>query len=311
MSAPRSSGRCSIGVQKQLSTTSSAPCVVRHLRERGDIGDFGERIRRRFQEQHARIRPDRPFPCGTSVAETNVVSTPKRFRMLLNSCTVAPKTLCEATMWSPAFSSPITQARIADMPEAVATQHSAPSSAARRSWNARPSGLVKREYTMPGSSPEKRAAAWAAFLNTKLEVRYSASECSLNWLRWMPARTASVSNSSSSHLIALSSCNIDVVMTNKKPAKAFAKRVRVSTRALAVFVTRPQAVVKSARSQHATPGPPKLSIAVPAVHGKPIRLVARFRSSWVMLAFALGQLGVVARSPRRRPGIPGVTSPVM
>src|SRR5579859_5238319 len=43
-------------------------------------------------------------------------------------------------------------------------------------------------------------------------------------------------------------------MANKKPALAFAKRVRNSTRALAVFVTRPQAVVKSARSWHATPG---------------------------------------------------------
>ncbi len=37
------------------------------------------------------------------------------------------------------------QARIADMPEAVATHASPPSSAARRSWNAVTVGLLKRE----------------------------------------------------------------------------------------------------------------------------------------------------------------------
>ena len=40
-----------------------------------------------------------------------------------------------------------------------------------------------------------RAAASAALPNTKLEVRNIASECSLNWLRTVPARTASVSMS--------------------------------------------------------------------------------------------------------------------
>src|SRR5258706_16426708 len=146
---------------------------------------------------------------------------------------------------------------------------------------------------MPGSSPEKRAAASAAFLNTKLDVRYSASECSLNWLRWMPARTASVSSSSSSHLIVPSPCAVGFVMTNKKPARAFAKRVRISTRALAVFVTRPQAVVKSARSQHATPGIRGCQSRVPAIQG-PLFGGGQVQIQLGDVGFALGQFVVVA-----------------
>ena len=65
--------------------------------------------------------------------------------MVLNNCTVAPKIDDEDTMCSPAFRRPMQQARIADMPDAVATHASAPSRAARRSWNAVTVGLVKRE----------------------------------------------------------------------------------------------------------------------------------------------------------------------
>ena len=43
------------------------------------------------------------------------------------------KMLRDETIWVPAFISAITQPRIADMPDDVAMQHSAPSSAARRS----------------------------------------------------------------------------------------------------------------------------------------------------------------------------------
>ncbi len=89
-------------------------------------------------------------------------------------------------------------ARIADIPEAVATQASAPSSAARRSCNIDTVGLVKREYTIPASPPLKRPAAWAALSNTKLEVRNSASACSLNSVRTWPARTPRVASSLSS-----------------------------------------------------------------------------------------------------------------
>ena len=85
------------------------------------------------------------FHAATSVAGTNVVSTPKRARMVPNSVTVEPNTALEHTTWSPAFSSAIAVIRIADMPEAVARQLSAPSSAASRSWNIVTVGLVKRE----------------------------------------------------------------------------------------------------------------------------------------------------------------------
>ena len=57
------------------------------------------------------------------------------------------------------------------MPEAVATQASAPSRAASRCCMAVTVGLVKRAYTLPSTSPEKRAAASAALPKTKLEVR--------------------------------------------------------------------------------------------------------------------------------------------
>jgi hypothetical protein len=75
---------------------------------------------------------------------TKVVSTPKRGRMLPNSCCVAPKMLREATMCSPAFIRAITVLSIAAMPVAVATQASAPSSAASLSCIAVTVGLVKR-----------------------------------------------------------------------------------------------------------------------------------------------------------------------
>ena len=61
-----------------------------------------------------------------------------------NNGTTVPNTAREETMWSPDFNSPNTVAAIAAMPVAVATQASAPSSAARRSWNMVTFGLVKR-----------------------------------------------------------------------------------------------------------------------------------------------------------------------
>ena len=79
------------------------------------------------------------------VPDTNVVLMPKRCRMVPNNCIVAPNTPAEQTTWSPDLSSPIAVDRIAAMPDAVATQHSAPSSAARRCSNTVTVGLVKRE----------------------------------------------------------------------------------------------------------------------------------------------------------------------
>src|SRR6266850_3570849 len=50
---------------------------------------------------------------------------------------------------------------------------------------------------MPSSLPAKRVAACAALSKTKLDVRKSASECSWNWLRTVPARTPNVASCSS------------------------------------------------------------------------------------------------------------------
>jgi len=80
-----------------------------------------------------------------SVCGTNVVLMPVRARMFENSCTVAPNRPLEATMWSPFFRCARQTAMIAAMPLAIATQSSAPSSAARRSSNMVTVGLVKRE----------------------------------------------------------------------------------------------------------------------------------------------------------------------
>src|SRR6185437_4721838 len=182
ISAPKSSGRCSAGEQKQLSTASHASFFFATAASAAmfDIsvsGLEGVSIKSSFV-----LGFTADSQACISVAETNVVSILKLLR-ILNRFTVAPNRLREATMWSPAESRPITQERIADIPEEVATQASAPSSAASRSSKAVTVGLVKREYIFPASAPEKRAAAWAALSKTKLEVRNRASECSLNWLR--------------------------------------------------------------------------------------------------------------------------------
>ena len=144
-SAPSANGSWSAGVQKQLSTASSAPerfatsasAAMSAISVSGFEGVSRNRSRvdGRTARRHA----------SASAPSTNVVSTPNFVSTFVKSCTVAPKMLDDETMWSPPFISPITQARIAAMPEAVATQASAPSSAASRSWNAATVGLLKRE----------------------------------------------------------------------------------------------------------------------------------------------------------------------
>ena len=52
----------------------------------------------------------------------------------------------------------------------------------------------------------------AAFSNTKLEVRYIASECSPNWLRCMPVRSARVSNSAVCHDCVACLCIVALVL---------------------------------------------------------------------------------------------------
>ena len=67
---------------------------------------------------------------------------PKRLRYFSNRLMVEPNTLRDTSTWSPALHWLITMARIAAMPDAVATACSAPSRAAMRSSKARTVGLV-------------------------------------------------------------------------------------------------------------------------------------------------------------------------
>src|SRR5262249_40144797 len=132
----------SAGLQKQLSTTSSARArranVLSTATSEISVSGFDG------------VSTNNSFVFGVTAAchsltlfgETKVVLMPNRGSQLLSSCTVAPNSPREATMWSPARAKHITQARIADMPDAVATQASAPSSAASRSCNMSTVGLV-------------------------------------------------------------------------------------------------------------------------------------------------------------------------
>ena len=59
----------------------------------------------------------------------------------------------------------------------------------------------------PETNGHVAVKSWAALSKTKLEVRYSASACSLNWLRSWPALTASVSRRKSSFMTLSSKKN--------------------------------------------------------------------------------------------------------
>src|SRR5260221_12856577 len=136
---------CRTGVQKQLSTASSA-LFARAIRASAAISNTAVRgfdgVSRNKRRVLGRIAS---FHTEGSVPSAYVVSIPNLERTVLNNCTVAPKTPEEHTTWSPAFSVAIAVARMADIPEPVATQACAPWTAASRSWNAVTVGLVKRE----------------------------------------------------------------------------------------------------------------------------------------------------------------------
>src|SRR4051794_15960382 len=95
ISAPSSSGFCKTGVQKQLSTASNAPAFLATPASAGisEISVSGldgvSRKKRRVLGFTALCHAE------TSVADTNVDLRPKRLRILLNNCTVAPNTLCD------------------------------------------------------------------------------------------------------------------------------------------------------------------------------------------------------------------------
>ena len=98
MSAPKSSGRCNAGVQKQLSTASNTPrCfATAAMPAISDISVRGlDGVSRKNSRVLGRTATSHSF---TSVAETKVVSTPKRLKMVPNKFTVEPNILREATM---------------------------------------------------------------------------------------------------------------------------------------------------------------------------------------------------------------------
>src|SRR5664280_123036 len=144
-SAPYSIGRCNTGVQKQLSTASQAlaswaTCASARMSHTSVSGLVGDSAKSSLVFGLTAARQ-----AATSVCETKVVSTPNLPNSRPNSTTVEPNTLCEQMTWSPAFSSPMHSSRMALMPDEVAMQASAPSSAARRRSNIVTVGLVKRE----------------------------------------------------------------------------------------------------------------------------------------------------------------------
>ncbi|MDT4780220.1 hypothetical protein FQZ97_124410 [compost metagenome] len=145
MSAPNFIGCCSAGEQKQLSTTSSAfaLCAMSATAAMSATSVSGfEGVSRKNSFVFGRTAARHAF---RSLGSTKVVSTPNFEKILPNSVMVEPKIARELTRWSPACIDDSTTDRIALMPEAVAMQACAPSSAARRDWNIDTVGLVKRE----------------------------------------------------------------------------------------------------------------------------------------------------------------------
>ncbi|MDT4864496.1 hypothetical protein FQZ97_992590 [compost metagenome] len=132
MSAPSFIGNCRAGVAKQLSTHSSAPALC--------AKSANARMSQTSVSGLVGVSANSSFVVGliaachaaTSVWETKVDSTPNFARSVPISLMVEPNMECEHNTWSPALSRPMHIMRMADMPEAVEMQASAPSSAASR-----------------------------------------------------------------------------------------------------------------------------------------------------------------------------------
>src|SRR5690606_9766372 len=132
MSAPRAIGRCNAGVAKQLSTHSKAPALwaiparawMSHTSVSGLVGVSAN--------SNLVLGRTAAFHALASVCETKVDSTPNLARSDPISLIVEPNIECEQITWSPDLSRPMHIIRMADMPDAVEMQASAPSSAASR-----------------------------------------------------------------------------------------------------------------------------------------------------------------------------------
>ncbi len=144
-SAPSFSGCCNAGLQKQLSTTNSAPdafdiLLIASMSAISISGFDGVSRKNIFVSGRTAS-----FQASRRVGSTKVVVMPNLLKICENMPSVEPNSRCELTIWSPACSADITTDMIALMPEAVAMQASPPSSAASRFWNIVTVGLVKRE----------------------------------------------------------------------------------------------------------------------------------------------------------------------
>ena len=132
MSAPKTTGRCSAGVAKQLSTASIAPALcaksasaaMSQTSVRGLVGVSTNSSRVLLWTAACQA--------PKSVWDTKVDDTPKRAKSVPISRIVEPNMDREHRIWSPVLSSAKHIIKIADMPDAVPMAASVPSKAARR-----------------------------------------------------------------------------------------------------------------------------------------------------------------------------------
>ena len=143
MSAPIVTGRCSAGLQKQLSTASNAPalCAMSASARMSQTSVSG--LVGLSANSSLVLGCTAAFHAATSVCGTKVVCTPNLPKSW-NSLMVEPKVLCEHTTWSPDLSRPMMIMVMAAMPLLVPMQPVVPSRAARRRSIMVTVGLLKR-----------------------------------------------------------------------------------------------------------------------------------------------------------------------
>ena len=198
MSAPNSSGRCSTGVQKQLSTTSSDAATARQRCQRRR----GRRPRPSGFDGVSRNRSRVVGRIAASQAAGSVsgdVARPSRrsartMRTAGRSCRTRPRA-----------DDVVATARVRLRHDRLDRRHAARQSPgtprrlrARRgaSWNSAPSGCGSASRcSRPPRWRNLRRRLARRWSDTKLEVRKIGSLCSPNGVRSKPARTARVSRS--------------------------------------------------------------------------------------------------------------------